>query len=421
MSSNQLTPRILELAGTITASVAKIQQVLTEKGLPSPSFDEDAMQSLPLEASDAQDAVLDATAELYDLLMEPMGLIHGHGGHNNSLCQQVITRFGIAAMIPPGGRVSFADIAKQTPLTEQMIGRILRHAMTMRIFYEPEAGMVAHTKASRILIDPVHNNWLGAGTEEMWLASAKVVDALQKWPGSQEPNETGFCVANETTESIYTFLGSHPERATRFGNAMIAYGMKPEHDPAYITDYFDWASLGQAQVVHICGGTGYFAMALAKRHSNLRVVVQDVAMMMGPAEAGVPEEVKGRVTFEPHDFFAPQTIKGDVFYFRWVLRNWADKYCILALKAQIPMLKHGARVIIQDIIMPEPGAAPLWKEKSARSNDLSLVATFNSRDRTVADWKSLLEEADKGFILKNVTKPKGSALGILEFAWEGKV
>lgn len=76
-------------------------------------------------------------------------------------------------MVPAGGRISFADIAKQTPLTEQMVTRLLRHAMTMRIFYEPEPGFVAHTKASKILTDPVTNDWLGAGTEEMWPASTK--------------------------------------------------------------------------------------------------------------------------------------------------------------------------------------------------------------------------------------------------------
>lgn len=79
MTSNQSTSRILQLADTITTSVAKIQEVLTAKNLPSPSFDEDGPQLLPQEVSDAQDAVLDATAELRDLLTEPMTLIHGHG------------------------------------------------------------------------------------------------------------------------------------------------------------------------------------------------------------------------------------------------------------------------------------------------------------------------------------------------------
>ncbi|KAG8169256.1 hypothetical protein KVR01_000001 [Diaporthe batatas] len=420
MASSGSNTRIQQLAETISASVAKIQAGLAAKNLPSPSFDENAPPSLPLELSDAQDAVLDATAELRDLLMEPMTLIHGHGGHNNSLCEEVIAHFGIAAMVPLGGKVSFADIAKQTPLTEQMVTRILRHAMTMRIFHEPEPGMVAHTKASKILTDAVINNWLRVGTEEMWPASAKVLDALIKYPGSQEPNETGFCIANNTTESIYAALGADPERAGRFGQAMMVYGSKPEHSPAFIIDYYDWASLGSAKVVHVGGGPGQIATALAARYANLNLVVQDQEFMMGPKEAGLPQEVKGRVSFQPHDFFAPQTETADVYYYRWTLRNWADKHAINALRALLPGLKPGGRVIIQDQIMPEPGTVPLWKEKNARSGDLSLAASFNSRDRTVSDWRALLQEADPGFIVKNVTEPKGSALGIIEAIWEGK-
>jgi hypothetical protein len=173
MASNKSSPRIAELANTIAASVAKLQEVLSAKNLPFPSFNEDAPSSFPLEASDARDAVLDATSELHDLLMEPMILIQGLGGHNNSLCQQAIVHFNIAAMVPAGGRVSFADIAKQTPLTEQMVGRLLRHAMTMRIFCEPEPGYVGHTQASKILADPIGRDWLRVGTEEMWPASTK--------------------------------------------------------------------------------------------------------------------------------------------------------------------------------------------------------------------------------------------------------
>lgn len=116
-----------------------------------------------------------------------------------------------------------------------------------------------------------------------------MVDALKKWPGSEEPNETGFSVANNTTESIYAVLGGDPERASRFGHAMMAYATKPEHSPSYITDYYGWASLGPAQVVHIGGGQGHFAIALASRFSNLSFTVQDMAQMIGGAEAGVPK------------------------------------------------------------------------------------------------------------------------------------
>ncbi|CAG8950964.1 hypothetical protein HYFRA_00006361 [Hymenoscyphus fraxineus] len=411
--------RIQELSDIIAASVATIQRGLKEKRLPLPSFDEDSPTTFPLDLTDAQNSVIDATTELRDLLMEPMLSIHSYGGHNNSLCQQAICRYGIASMVPVGGKISFADIAKETPLTEQTVARLLRHAMTMRIFQEPTPGFVSHTKFSKILINPTTNDWLRAGTEEMWPASTKVLEALEKYPGSQEPSETGYTVENKTTDSIYAFLGANPERAGRFGNAMAAYLQKPEHSPHYITDYYDWASLGSATVVHLGGGAGQFAIEIAKKHANLSMIVQDMGFMMGPREAGVPDEVKGRVMFEEHDFFAQQTVEMDAIYIRWALRNWSDKYVLLALRAQIPKLKSGSTIIIQDIILPEAGKVPLWKERYTRSNDLSLLASFNSRERTVEDWKSLFQEADKGFVLKNVFEPQGSALGILEFKWQG--
>lgn len=78
-------------------------------------------------------------------------------------------------MIPPGGRVAFGTIAKQTGLSEDMTRRLLRHAMTMRVFYEPEPGMVSHTAASKMLSKPGMSDWLRVGTEEMWPASVKVI------------------------------------------------------------------------------------------------------------------------------------------------------------------------------------------------------------------------------------------------------
>jgi hypothetical protein len=54
-----------------------------------------------------------------------------------------------------------------------------------------------------------------------------------------------------------------------------------------------------------------------------------------------------------------------------------------------------------------------------RSGDLSVAASFNSRDRTVNDWKLLFDQVSSGFTLGKVIEPQGSALGILEFTFEG--
>jgi hypothetical protein len=80
MSAHKPTARIIELANAISASTAKIHEALAAKGIAQPSFDEDASYSVPSEISNHYDVVLDATAELHDLLLEPLNLIHRHCG-----------------------------------------------------------------------------------------------------------------------------------------------------------------------------------------------------------------------------------------------------------------------------------------------------------------------------------------------------
>jgi hypothetical protein len=52
------------------------------------------------------------------------------------------------------------------------------------------------------------------------------------------------------------------------------------------------------------------------------------------------------------DFFNPQNITADVYYFRNIFHNWADKYAIKILRNLTPALRKGARVIIHDRILP---------------------------------------------------------------------
>ncbi|KAI0411471.1 hypothetical protein F5X98DRAFT_380733 [Xylaria grammica] len=57
--------RIVRLASTISDAVAKLDETLQSRGLPTPSFNEDAPTSLPEEALAMQSVILDATSELH--------------------------------------------------------------------------------------------------------------------------------------------------------------------------------------------------------------------------------------------------------------------------------------------------------------------------------------------------------------------
>ena len=73
------TPRIVELSDTIHSSIEAIRDFLRAGDVPFPSFDADAPTAFPERISAYRDAVLDATAELHDLLLEPLNLLYRHG------------------------------------------------------------------------------------------------------------------------------------------------------------------------------------------------------------------------------------------------------------------------------------------------------------------------------------------------------
>jgi hypothetical protein len=74
-SSNNTTPRIVALAAQISSSVSKLQEQLSAQGAETPSFAENGPDSMPDEVSSLKDAVLDATAELHEILLDPLSLI----------------------------------------------------------------------------------------------------------------------------------------------------------------------------------------------------------------------------------------------------------------------------------------------------------------------------------------------------------
>jgi hypothetical protein len=231
----------------------------------------------------------------------------------------------------------------------------------------------------------------------------QTVDALKKWPGSQEGNETvglpaptndkssspnnlsqGYSLANGTSETIYQVFSKDVERASQWARGMQIFTERPQFSLAYTTDYYDWDSLGRAQVVDVGGSLGHVSLALARKFGNLSLTVQDMEQMV--TNATVPEDVRGRVKFMAHDFFSPQPVKdADVYYLRWVLHNWSDKYCKLILGALVPALKPGAKVIIHESLMPEPGTMAMWKEKNLRylKHDLKSWIIYTDQQRFV--------------------------------------
>ena len=88
--------------------------------------------------------------------------------HDELIGIQAIIRYKLATSFPVHEEVTFEHIAQKCQLPETEVRRLLRFAMTQRIFQESRQGYVQHTAASKLLAqDSELNDWLGASTDNL--------------------------------------------------------------------------------------------------------------------------------------------------------------------------------------------------------------------------------------------------------------
>ncbi|KAI1123665.1 S-adenosyl-L-methionine-dependent methyltransferase [Nemania abortiva] len=421
------TSRIIELANRIASNTAKVNDYLLSHNLPTPSFDVDGPRDTlvpkdELSVESSRVAIIDDTLELRRLVLWPREYLMSYT-HDELISQQAITRYRIAHSFPVGQEASFADIAAATSLDEGLVRRFIRHAIVKDIFCEPRPGIVAHNAISRLLAeDQVIHDWVGASTGDMWQAAAQTWNALDEWPASQEPNETGFSMANNTDKSIYVEFSKFPERARRFGNAMESFTQGTGFELHHVVNGFSWGDLQEGTVVDVGGSQGFASIAIARSFPLMSCVVQDLEPVISAAKKAAPADLDGRVKFMTHDFLTEQPVSGaDVYLFRWIFHNWSDKYSIKILRNLIPALKTGAKVVINDNVLPQPGVLSKWQEDRLRSMDLTMTEIQNSHEREVGDWAKLFSDADPRFEFQGAKQPPGSNLWLVVAEWKGDV
>ncbi|KAK4889758.1 hypothetical protein LTR27_011470 [Elasticomyces elasticus] len=400
------TSRVAELAAEIQHHTALLDTYHEESGRLPLSFDAQAEPRTPYPADveRSRAAAVEASTELAELLETPEVLVTQSQllAGCDAVFHRFIYEFDIARKVPLTGDVSYPDLSASIGVPEDAVKRMMKLAIAHRIFCEARQGFVSHSAGSKVLAEHQYiRDYAGTFLEEIVPTSLYAVEAMKKWPHADSLEQTGYVLSRQgdTAGDYWKDIGREPERARRFAGMMRAFAQSDDLKLAHVADGFDWSVLGKATIVDLGGSTGDTAI----RRKLL---------------AGAKERAGMEVAFMEHDFFDPQPVKhADVYFFRWIFHDWADGKCVSILKALIPALKSGARVLIMDAVLPQVGALPTGMERRMRIFDVMMHALFAARERELDDWVSIFAEADERFVLKAVRQPEGSRLSVMEWMW----
>ena len=337
---------------------------------------------------------------------------------------RVIYHYKLAHAVPLEGSATYAEIARQSGLREDLVFRFVRAAMSNHIFDEdPATGHVRHTAVSRLLAtNSGFADGIGVQIEEHAPASTRVIDAWNKWgQDANEPYQTAFALLNQMEAPTFEILAKYPERARRFDGAMQFWTADDSWDLRHMLNTYDWEALDRpgALVVDIGGGKGQVSQFLARHTLYIRFQVQDLLHVVPSAVKELPAELAERVEFKAHNFLEPQpsTPPSDAFLLRWILHNWPDAYCMRLLRALVPAMRPGVKLLIYELVTPDAPVRDLTG-RIVTQMDIMMASCFGGRERRRLDFEILLRQSDERFVLEAIRRSEGATMSMVEVGWK---
>ncbi|KAJ5948878.1 hypothetical protein N7454_002185 [Penicillium verhagenii] len=408
------------LAQTMEKDIQSLTGYLESIGHPPPSNDRRAPtvvlpDNAPSDAHAARERILDHCLRLFQLVAGPSEyLANLQTGYQYISCLRWLCHFKIFHLVPQQGSISYADLAILANVPEGALKSISRMAMTDGLFVESPPQHIAHSATSAsIQANPGFHDWAVFNSDISAPTALAMVDAHEKWKDTFDATHTAYNVAFDTDMPFFKHLSQDAERHRQFAGYMRAVTSSQGTGLKQLVDGWNWEALGNGLVVDVGGSTGHASIALAEKYPDLRFVVEDLPEVAagGPAYLASQENgsvLASRVSYKAHSFFEPQPIHdADVYLLRMILHDWAFDDSVRILTNLFAALKPGARIIIMDTVLPDPGSIPASKERLLRVRDLTMMQVFNSQERHLEDWQDIFAKVDARLKIEQIVQPAG--------------
>ncbi|CAG8982199.1 hypothetical protein HYALB_00003635 [Hymenoscyphus albidus] len=226
--------------------------------------------------------------------------------------------------------------------------------------------------------------------------------AATNYQNITESTKTPFNRAFDTELPAFVWFPSQPERFAHFQKVMT---VQRAGAPIFISTFQFKKELGNFQgkpvFVDVGGGFGNQAMAVLEAFPELsgKLILQDLPQTLEHVPA-----IDG-IQVMAHNFFEPQVVKvmiylkelrcrtniisgAKFYYLRNILHDWPDEKSVVILKNIISAMEPDSRILIDDKVLPNEKVH--WQ---ATQEDLTMMATLGSKERTVEQLRVLMDSA----------------------------
>ncbi len=205
-----------------------------------------------------------------------------------------------------------------------------------------------------------------------WLPWGRFIDAVRTGT-RQTPAALGA--------EIFEYYGTHAEEAAAFTSAMEGLSTLVAREVAENLDMRE-----ASRVVDLGGAMGTLVAAVLGANPHLTGVLVDLPHVV-PAARSALVGLGDRCEVVAGDFF--QSVpEADLYLLKQILHDWDDARCATILANCARGMRPGGRVVLVEQIIPDDG-----RPSPATLMDLNMMVMLTGRERTLAEYSSLIEGA----------------------------
>jgi len=198
--------------------------------------------------------------------------------------------------------------------------------------------------------------------------------------------QTGFPAFNHVFGAhLFDYLRQNVDAADAFNqgmanvSSMLAYAVLIAYDFA-----------GISSIVDIGGGQGKLLEKILQFNPDMRGTVFDTSSTIQRSQQQLGNDTWGRrCSYVTGDFFISVPQGADAYRLCGVIHDWDDDRAATILRNCRKAMTKNSRVLLVDMIVPDAASASFSKLL-----DLNMLVMNGGRERTVAEFRALLNAAD---------------------------